>query len=434
VELKAQSNEPRALKTGGRTMKRKLAAGLIASLFATTLATAPVFAQEIRVDGFPPFDTHFDKQVPIFNTSNPDIAVSYQMNSHGDHHKQLTTNLATQSGAGDVVIVDVSFIGAFINEGGFVNLSGEAYGAEQYKDGFVSYAWTQGQGADGNQYGIPIDIGPGVMYYRRDVLEAAGADIDNVIGDWDAYLDYGRALKEKGVYLIADAGDVARILVRTTLKDGEGLFFDAEGNSLVTSDRFVNAFTLAKQIRDEGLDGQIGAWTGEWYDGFKNGTVATQMSGAWLLGHMQNWMAPDTAGLWGASDLPGGIYGSWGGSFLAIPAQSENPAAAWEFIKYLTTEEGPQIDSLRDLGAFPVLTSTYGDSAFDEPIEFLAGQQARQLFAEVAQKVPAVTPMKGDLIAEDVVMNGALAEVLNDGKDIMEALQDAERLLKRRVR
>lgn len=415
-------------------MKNTFTAGMLATAMATVMTAIPAFADEIRVDGFPPFDTHFDKQVPIFNKSMPDIAVTYQMNDHGDHHKRLTTNLATQSGAGDVVIVDVSFIGAFINEGGFVNLSEAPYSADEFGDGFVSYAWSQGQGADGNQYGMPIDIGPGVMYYRRDVLDSVGGDIDAVISDWDAYIDYGRQLKDQGVFLIADAGDVARIVVRTTLEEGEGLFFDAEGNSLVTSDRFVNAFTLAKQIRDEGLDAQIGAWTGEWYDGFKNGTVATQLSGAWLLGHMQNWMAPDTAGLWGASDLPGGIYGSWGGSFLAIPAQSENPEAAWEFIKYLTTEQGPQIDSLRDLGAFPVLTSTYGDPAFDEPIEFLAGQKARQLFAEVAQKVPAVTPMEGDLIAEDVVMNGALAEVLNDGKDIMEALQDAERLLKRRVR
>ena len=415
-------------------MKQLFSTGLMASILTTAIAAVPAVAGDIRVDGFPPFDTHFDKQIPIFNESNPDIAITYQMNDHGDHHKKLTTNLATQSGAGDVVIVDVSFIGAFINAGGFVNLSEAPYSAEQFKDGFVSYAWNQGQGSDGNQYGMPIDIGPGVMYYRRDVLESVGGDIDGIINDWDAYIEYGRQLKDKGVYLIADAGDVARIIVRTTLQDGEGLFFDAEGNSLVTSDRFVNAFTLAKQIRDEGLDGQIGAWTGEWYDGFKNGTVATQLSGAWLLGHLQNWMAPDTAGLWGASDLPGGIYGSWGGSFLAIPAQSENPEEAWEFIKYLTTQQGPQIDSLRDLGAFPVLTSTYGDPAFDEPLEFLNGQKARQLFAEVAQKVPAVTPMKGDLIAEDVVMNGALAEVLNDGKDIMQALQDAERLLKRRVK
>jgi len=121
-------------------------------------------------------------------------------------------------------------------------------------------------------------------------------------------------------------------------------------------------------------------------------------------------------------------------SRMAIPKQSENPAEAWEFIKYLTTQQGPQIDSLRDLGAFPALVSTYDDPAFDEPVEFLAGQKARQLFAEVAKKVPAVTPMKGDLIAEDVVMNGALAEVLNDGKDVNQALQDAERLLKRRVK
>lgn len=415
-------------------MKHTFMAGMFATALTTIIATVPAFADEIRVDGFPPFDTHFDKQVPLFNESMPDIAVTYQMNSHGDHHKQLTTNLATQSGAGDVVIVDVSFIGAFINEGGFVNLSEAPYNAEEFKDGFVPYAWNQGKGADGNQYGMPVDIGPGVMYYRRDVLESVGGDIDVIISDWDSYIEYGRKLKEQGVHLIADAGDVAQILVRTTLEEGEGLFFDAEGNSLVTSDRFVNAFTLAKQIRDEGLDGQIGAWTNEWYDGFKGGTVATQLSGAWLLGHLQNWMAPETAGLWGASNLPGGIYGSWGGSFLAIPAQSENPEAAWEFIKYLTTKEGPQMDSLSDLGAFPVLTSTYGDPAFDEPIDFLAGQRARQLFAEVAQKVPAVTPMEGDLIAEDVVMNGALAEVLNDGKDIMEALQDAERLLLRRVR
>jgi len=324
------------------------------------------------------------------------------MNDHGDHHKKLTTNLATQSGAGDIVIVDVSYVGAFINAGGFVNLSEEPYNAAQFEDGFVPYAWKQGQGTDGNQYGIPVDIGPGVMYYRRDALESVGGDIDSIISDWDSYIEYGRQLKEKGIHLIADASDVAQILVRTTLEEGEGLYFDSEGNSLVTSDRFVNAFGLAKQIRDEGLDGQIGAWSNEWYDGFKGGTVATQLSGAWLLGHLQNWMAPETAGKWGASDLPGGIYGSWGGSFLAIPTQSENPAEAWEFIKYLTTQEQPQVDSLRDLGAFPVLLSTYDDPAFDEPMDFLAGQKARQLFAEVAKKVPAVTPMKGDLIADDV--------------------------------
>ena len=407
---------------------------LLAGIAALAIIATPSLAGDVRVDGFPDFNTHLDKQIPLFQEQNPDVTVTYQMNNHGDHHKRLTTNLATGEGAGDVVIVDIGFIGSFIDAGGFENLSAAPYNADAMADGFVSYAWDQGKGTDGNQYAIPVDIGPGVMYYRRDLLDAAGMTIEEVTKDWDSYIEYGKKLKEQDVFLIADAADVAGAIIRTTVKPGEGFFFDADGNSLVTSDRFVNAFTIAKRIRDEGLDGQIGAWTNEWYDGFKQGTVATQLSGAWLLGHLQNWMAPDTAGKWGVSNLPDGIYGSWGGSFLAIPAQSDNKEEAWKLIQFLADSPDAQIASLKDIGAFPVLTATYEDAAFDEEIAFLDGQKGRQLFAEIAQKVPAVAPKKGDLIAEDVVLSGALAEVLNDGKDVMAALKDAERLLKRRVK
>ena len=405
---------------------------VLATVAVSSLMAAPVMAQELRIEGWPDLDSHLNNVLPDFEASADGITVVQAMNNHGDHHKKLTTNLATGEGAGDVVAVDVGFVGEFVNAGGFVNLSDPAFGADAMQDQFVGYAWDQGKGTDGNQYGIPLDIGPGVMYFRRDVLASVGGDIDAVITDWDSYIDYGRQLKEQNVYLIADAGDVANAIINTTVKDGEGLYFDADGNSLITSDRFVNAFQTALTIREEGLDGQIGAWSNEWYDGFKQGTVATQLSGAWLLGHLKNWMAPDTAGLWGASNLPDGIYGSWGGSFLAIPKQSENQDAAWALIKYLSTPDA-QIAGLRGIGSFPVVTATYTDAAFDEEIPFLADQKARQLFAEVAQNVPAVLPMEGDLVAKDVV-GGALQEVLNDGKDIMSALQDAERLVLRRTR
>ena len=405
----------------------------LASVAVAALTASAALAQDIRIDVWPDIDSHLAEVIPGFESNNDGVKVTYQANNHGDHHKKLTTNLATGEGAGDVVAVDVGFVGSFVNAGGFVNLSDPAYGANGMSEIFADYAWDQGKGADGNQYAIPLDIGPGVMYYRRDVLKSIDGDIDAVIADWDSYIEYGRKLKEQNVVLIADAGDVATLIIQTTVKDGEGLYFDADGNSLVTSDRFVTAFETARTIREEGLDAQIGSWSNEWYDAFKQGTVATQMSGAWLLGHLQNWMAPDTAGLWGASNLPDGIYGSWGGSFLAIPKQSENKEAAWEMIKYLTTQSDVQLAGLAKIGAFPVLEATYTDASFDEPLAFLDGQPARQLFAEVAQRVPAVLPKDGDLIARDVV-NAALAEVLNDGKDVQAALADAERLILRRVR
>ena len=144
-------------------------------------------------------------------------------------------------------------------------------------------------------------------------------------------------------------------------------------------------------------------------------------------------MAPDVAGQWGASNLPNGIYGSWGGSFLTIPKQAANKEEAWEFIKWLTVERQAQIDGMTTIGTFPANVLAHDAAEIHEEVPYLAGQKARELFAEVAAKVPAVAPREGDLIAEDAVFAGALAEVLNDGKDIAQALADAEALVMRRL-
>jgi multiple sugar transport system substrate-binding protein len=263
-------------------------------------------------------------------------------------------------------------------------------------------------------------------------MEDMGFDLDTVMTDWDSYIEYGRQLKEKDILLIGNASAVANAYYRFHVGEGEGLYFDADGKSLVTSDRFVKAFELAKTIRDEGMDGNISEWTEDWYAGFREGKFATQMSGAWLLGHLKNWIAPDTSGLWGASHLPAGVYGTWGGSYLAIPKQAKDPSASWDLIEYMISEQN-QLAGFKNIAAFPAHTGTYSDSAFGEPIEFLRGQKARMMFAEIAENITPVTPMKGDLVAEDLI-NEALDKVLNDGVSISKALKDAEKQIKRRVR
>ncbi len=126
-------------------------------IWASALAlgmTAGVHAadkKEIRVDGFPDYDNHFKIVVPEFMKANPDLNVKFLINNHDDHHKKLTNNLATGSGAGDVVLVDVGRLGAFINAGGFVNLSEAPYNADKMATQFAPYAWAQGKGGDGKQ-------------------------------------------------------------------------------------------------------------------------------------------------------------------------------------------------------------------------------------------------------------------------------------------
>ena len=65
----------------------------------------------IRIDGFPDYDSHFKVVIPSFMNANPDLDVKYLINNHDDHHKKLTNNFATGSGAGDVVLVDVPEMG-----------------------------------------------------------------------------------------------------------------------------------------------------------------------------------------------------------------------------------------------------------------------------------------------------------------------------------
>lgn len=406
-------------------------------LLALTLA----FAQtNISIALYPDLDSHLNAVLEQFHAENPDIKVEVRILEHGDHHTALVTNLATGSGAADVVAIDVGFIARFVADGGLVDLNSEPYNAARYKDIFAEYAWLQASTTDGRLVAMPTDLGPGVMYFRRDRFDQVEANVDDVIADWDSFLEFGRKVTRDtdgdgqiDVYLIADAGDVARAMFRANIAPGDGVFFGADGTPLVNSERFVEAFRVAKAIRDDGLDARIGAWSNEWYEAFKRGTVAVQLSGAWLLGHLQNWMAPETAGLWGASNLPNGIYGSWGGSFYGIPAQSANKDAAWRLIEFLTTNPEIQLAAFDRIGAFPAVTSTYGDPLFNEELAFLDGQQARLLFSEVANNIEGRATHPGDNVAEEIV-NSALSQVLDEGRDIEEALAEAQQLIARRIR
>ncbi|MCX6127895.1 MAG: extracellular solute-binding protein, partial [Proteobacteria bacterium] len=197
---------------------------IIRSLFWASLSlqlTSSAFSapkKDIRIDGFPDYDSHFKLVIPEFMKSNTDLDVKFLINNHEDHHKKLTSNLATGSGAGDLVLVDVSRLGAFINAGGFVNLSTAPYNADGLAAQFAAYSWAQGKGTDGQQYAIPIDLGPGVLFYRRDIIEGMGFKVEDVTKDWDSYINFGVELKKKkGIALIANAADIAELIVNATV-------------------------------------------------------------------------------------------------------------------------------------------------------------------------------------------------------------------------
>jgi len=92
-----------------------------------------------------------------------------------------------------------------------------------------------------------------------------------------------------------------------------------------------------------------------------------------------------------------------------------------------------QLRGLTGIAAFPANVKTYDDKAFQEPIEYLKGQKARLLFAEIAKKIRATQPAKGDQIAVTIYQN-ALEEVIRQGKDVKQTLAQADQMLTRRTK
>ncbi len=390
---------------------------------------------KISIGVYPNLNDHIEVVLPKFNEKYPNIEVEMKVLSFADHHNALITALAAGSGAPDVAALEVGFIAKFVADGGLVNLTEEPYKALDFKDQFAGYAWQQGTTNDGRVLAIPTDLGPGAMFWRRDIFDELGVNIDDIIGSWDDYIEFGRQLKHdtnSEIFLIADAADVYQVMIRSGIEDGDSIYFGPDNEVLVTSERFHNALQVAKSIREEGLDAEIGAWTNEWFQAFKSGKVATQFSGAWFQDVLRN-NVPDTSGFWGASNLPNGVYSTWGGSFYAIPEQSKNKEAAWALIKFLTTEKEVQLEAFNNIAAFPSLKVAWEDPKFEEPIDFLGGQQANKLYIEVIGNIDGVTTHAAQAFAEET-MKKAIADVLNDGRDIDEALAEAKRRIERLIR
>ena len=408
-----------------------LATAVAMTVIACNAAAAPV---TITVASFPDLDRAVKAALPEWNKLHPDIAVKLVSLQIEDHHNSMTTALAAGAHLPDVMAIDFGYIGTFAESAGLEDLLQAPYGAGQYRSLMAAYSFPQASNSRGNLAAMPTDIGPGTLFYRKDLMDKAGVSEADLTKSWESYIESGKKLKAAtGASLLARAGDLKDIYIRANLKNGEGIYFGDKGKVLVDSPRFVKAFELAKAARVAGIDSKTVAWTSEWSEGFKRNKVASQMTGSWLSGHLAKWLAPDSKGQWRSASLPGGALASYGGSFYAIPKKAANKAAAWEFIKYLSTNKEVQLNSLREMNGFPVLLAAHADPVMEQPLEYFGGQKARLEWRATAAKIPAIRVDKYDWMANDVV-NSELENVLEQNKDIKTALRDAKALIERRAR
>jgi len=333
-----------------------------------------------------------------FQEEYPDITLEVVTYSSGDTYQNLQLALSAGSGGPDVVQIENSRLAGFVRMGGLLDIT---EWVTPYLDIMNDYKWADAE-LDGRYYAMPWDSGPVVMYYRRDVFEQAGLptspdEVSAQVATWDGYLDVCKTIKEetdRDCFAHNKANNFGRLYEMALWQQGLGYYNEA---GEVTVDSPENIATLEKfgEFWDAEVCSDQLEWTDGWYAEMNSldEPIATLVEASWMGVFLKSWIAGDTAGRWGVAYMPAMEEGQVrasndGGSTLAILEQSENKEAAWAFVEYMLGRKGSALRSFAYSDFLPALETTYDDHLFIEPDSFFGGQVARQIYLDVAQKIP----------------------------------------------
>ncbi len=335
-------------------------------------------------------NTGYDVLIEEYVEANPHVTIKLQNSDMNDLHDNLFTSISAGTGAPDITMIEEAQIERYRNaEHAFTNLFD--HGAEAVRDNYLDWVFQNGENADGNfLFGLPTDIGPTVMYYRTDVFEEAGFDsspdaVAELVATWEDYERVAAEIFEKTGKQMTDGAE----LIFNARRDQATLqYFNPDGELIVEDhDQIKAGYDYTVGLLEQGLIGDVPLWTPEWFSGMGDGSYATMLAPAWMQGVIKD--NEPQEGVWSITTMPEGA-GNWGGSYLAVPAETDNAEEAYKFIEWLTAPE-QQLKSFLDYGLFPSAPAVYDMDEFvnfEDP--YFGGIPTAQIFSEAATSVVPV--------------------------------------------
>lgn len=324
-----------------------------------------------------------------YETAHPNIHVTENVGELNQHHTNLSTHLATGSGAGDIEAIDESFINQFkAQPQNFVNLLDR--GAGSLKSRWVDWKWAQSLTGDGKtQVGLGTDAGGLAMCYRTDLFAKAGLPTDrNAVAKlwptWKDYINVGKTFEAKKVG--AHWFDAGTNLYNAQMFQATQSYYTNNNNLIVDSNPQVRqAWDNTVAAIQAGESAGLVSFQADWTTAMTKGTFATLACPAWMQGYIQT-NAPGTRGKWDIATVPEG-KGNWGGSFLTIPKQSKHQKEAYDLISFLTDPK-QQTSVFTSIGNLPSTKAALADpkvTSFINP--FFNNAPTGQIFAASATKL-----------------------------------------------
>ncbi len=245
---------------------------------------------------------------------------------------------------------------------------------------YVGYFDTKHQQFGGSTlYLVPgLHGGSVVLFYRKDLLKAAGLKVPTT---WSSYLAAAKKLNANGVAgnsLIAKSGDVSMFLV-----DWYTRFINMGGKLMsgspqqktytprLTSPQAVAALQHMVDCVEYASSGVLQYDFTASTDAFSAGKTAMMIIWSTIAGPVYNPKSSKVASKVAVAVPPGGGKGIRGGWGMGIPKNAKNKDAAWTVISYLTSKEWERYQTLK-YQTDPTRRSTFFSKSLNKQLPYLA--------------------------------------------------------------
>lgn len=321
-------------------MLRRTFTGL---LLATALIT-PVLAEDVTIkymtfSAAPNYLKELDATIAAFEAEHPGIKVTYETAAWDAYFTKLQTLVAAKQ-APDAFELNFENFVTYAEKGALADLTPLIAADTGFSTTVYNPTALAAFQQDGKQYGLVESFSNVVLFYNKDLFDAAGVAYPTADWTWTEELEAAQKLTNAGAGVWGDFAPIQFWEFYKTIAQNGGAILSPDKQT-VTIDSPQNIETLQWMIdkvskyKVTPSDVEMAGQSSE--DLFKAGKIAMLRTGIWLLGDFTE----NAKFKWDIALEPGKTNKAhhFFANGVAVSADSAHADAAYQWIKFLTSSK-----------------------------------------------------------------------------------------------
>ncbi len=368
-----------------------------------------------------------DAIIAGFKKDNPDFDVKVQTAPFDNYFTLLQTDLSGGTGP-DVFELNYENFVAYASKNVLLDL-GTQTSADKTWDAKIYYARALSIfQQDSKQYGLPESFSTVLLFYNKDLFDAAKVDYPKPDWTWDDAIAAAKKLtnKDKGVWGLYSPVQFYEFFKKAAQGDCK-FFNDTKTESLLNSPECVAVLDKMLSFTKEGVmptDADLGGVKDD--ELFKSGKLAMWVNGIWQFTSMK-----DTPFKWDVQLEPGMQHKAhhFFANGIVINAKTGNAQAAYKWARYLTSSDVAAKTRIASSWELPALTDK---SLFADYLKQTPPDNRQAVFDALDSIVPIPVIARQSEMQDKVTaaLNKALSGELTSQQALDQAKHDVDALLK----